>query len=100
MSSVQRQRDLLSLADWDAMPENEFHTKAELVDGVLLVNPPPVSDHQYASGELFGRFGGPNTLDAFRLTGTGYEPLIQRGTGRVQLDAPVALSVDLDALAP
>jgi Uma2 family endonuclease len=42
---------LLSLADWDALPEdNSRHY--ELAEGVLQVSPRPVSNHQWAVSEL------------------------------------------------
>jgi Uma2 family endonuclease len=43
---------LLSLDEWDALPEDNTH-HYELVEGVLAVSPRPVSDHQRALGELF-----------------------------------------------
>lgn len=55
MSSVLLPHGLLSLADWDALPEDETYKKAELVEGVLLLNPPPVSDHQIVAAELYGQ---------------------------------------------
>jgi len=42
---------LLTLAEWEAMPEDRLH-RYELVEGVLLVAPRPVSLHQHAMARL------------------------------------------------
>ncbi|TCO57254.1 Uma2 family endonuclease [Actinocrispum wychmicini] len=52
MSSAVYGRDhLLSLAEWDALPE-DTHERHELVDGMLQVSPSPVWDHQKAAKRL------------------------------------------------
>lgn len=42
---------LLSMADWDALPEDNTH-RYEVAEGVLQVSPRPVSNHQWAVSEL------------------------------------------------
>jgi Uma2 family endonuclease len=42
---------LLSMADWDALPEDNTH-RYEVAEGVLHVSPQPVSNHQWAVSEL------------------------------------------------
>lgn len=43
---------LLSLADWEALPESEFN-RIELQEGVLIVSPRPKPEHQETLGELY-----------------------------------------------
>lgn len=42
---------LLSLEEWDALPEDKSH-HLELVEGVLAVSPRPIRPHQIAAGNL------------------------------------------------
>jgi Uma2 family endonuclease len=51
MSSAAWPDHLLSLAEWDALPEDNTRCY-ELVEGILLVSPRPVSDHQWAVSRL------------------------------------------------
>ncbi|MCE7007948.1 Uma2 family endonuclease [Kibdelosporangium philippinense] len=51
MSSVMWPDHLLSLADWDALPEDNSR-QYELAEGVLQVSPRPVHNHQWAISEL------------------------------------------------
>ncbi|MBP2323403.1 Uma2 family endonuclease [Kibdelosporangium banguiense] len=54
MGAVMWPDHLLSLADWEALPEdNSRHF--ELVEGVLQVSPHPVWNHQRAITKLLGR---------------------------------------------
>lgn len=43
--------ELLGLADWEALPEDELH-HIELVEGTLTVAPKPIPFHSSAVGEL------------------------------------------------
>ena len=43
---------LLELADWDALPDDEFH-HVELVEGVLRVSPRPQFRHQDVLGRIY-----------------------------------------------
>lgn len=187
MSSMTWPDHLLTLDEWDALPEAEGGN-VELVEGVLLVNPAPVSRHQFGSDLLCAQLNaalmphgwaaihgvevvlvasfpplvrvpdisvvslddarkqpkrytgeqvrvaieiaspgsvrtdrimkladyaeagigdywildldGPITLDTFRLAGAAYKPLLRSVSGQVALDAPVPLTLDLDALVP
>ncbi|KAA2264112.1 Uma2 family endonuclease [Solihabitans fulvus] len=45
---------LLSLADWDTLPEDTAH-HYEVVEGILHVSPRPVSDHQWALLRLWSQ---------------------------------------------
>jgi Uma2 family endonuclease len=51
MSTVAWPDHLLTLAEWEAMPEDTTH-RLELVEGILLVAPRPTGRHQYAISEL------------------------------------------------
>jgi len=51
MGTVAWPDHLLTLAEWEAMPEDTTH-RLELVEGVLLVTPRPGSFHQHAMVEL------------------------------------------------
>ncbi|CAM3659123.1 Uma2 family endonuclease [Kibdelosporangium persicum] len=51
MSTVMWPDHLLSLAEWDALPEDNTR-RYELSEGVLQVSPRPVSNHQWAITEL------------------------------------------------
>jgi Uma2 family endonuclease len=51
MGTVAWPDHLLTLAEWEAMPEDTTH-RLELVEGVLLVTARPVSLHQHAMVEL------------------------------------------------
>jgi Uma2 family endonuclease len=46
--------DLLTLDDWDALPE-DISRRFELVDGVLQMSPKPTSPHQAAAGLLLAQ---------------------------------------------
>jgi Uma2 family endonuclease len=46
---------LLSLAEWDALPEDNSR-RYELVGGILLVSPRPISDHQWVVRSLIYEF--------------------------------------------
>jgi Uma2 family endonuclease len=52
MTTARRFDHLLTLDEWEALPEDEFLHNAELVEGVVYVPPSPVSDHQLASALL------------------------------------------------
>lgn len=43
---------LLTIEEWDALDETDFSRRFELVDGVVVVNPPPTVLHQLASRRL------------------------------------------------
>ncbi|WP_063810580.1 Uma2 family endonuclease [Kibdelosporangium phytohabitans] len=47
---------LLSLADWDALPEDNTH-RYELAEGILQVSPRPVPNHQWAVMQLAFQVG-------------------------------------------
>ncbi|MFI9816414.1 Uma2 family endonuclease [Saccharothrix variisporea] len=51
MSAMLWPDHLLTLEEWDALPEDELH-HVELVEGVLLVAPRPAPEHQYAIKRL------------------------------------------------
>ncbi|MEU8898436.1 Uma2 family endonuclease [Nocardia sp. NPDC048505] len=54
MTTVHSPDHLLSLEEWDALPEdNSRHY--ELVEGVLVVSPKPKPHHQRVGGRLFGQ---------------------------------------------
>jgi Uma2 family endonuclease len=55
-SAVSWPDHLLSLAEWDALPEDNTR-RYELVEGILLVSPRPVSDHQWAVSRLVRQVG-------------------------------------------
>ena len=55
MSAVSWPDHLLTLDEWDALPEDDAYRKVELVEGVLHVTPAPASRHQVASGQLLGQ---------------------------------------------
>lgn len=57
MSAVAWPDHLLSLEDWDALPQDTTR-RYELVEGALHVSPRPVSDHQWALMELGYQFRG------------------------------------------
>lgn len=48
MTSLTWPRDLLTLAEWEALSEDEAYRHAELVEGVLQMSPRPTSSHQLA----------------------------------------------------
>jgi Uma2 family endonuclease len=52
MSTARRFDHLLTLDEWDALPEDESLRHAELVEGVVHVPPSPISDHQLGSALL------------------------------------------------
>lgn len=56
---------LLSLDEWDALPEDNTH-RYELAEGVMQVSPRPTSNHQWAQSRLFRQLDAqlPNTLAA------------------------------------
>ena len=51
MSSASSPDHLLTLEEWDALPEDEFR-HAELVKGILVMATAPVTRHQRATGRL------------------------------------------------
>lgn len=51
MTAVPWPDHLLSLEDWDAMPEDNTH-RYEVTEGVLYVSPRPASDHQWVLTEV------------------------------------------------
>jgi Uma2 family endonuclease len=52
MHSTAWPRDLLTLDEWDALPEDDIYRKAELEEGVLRLAPSPASRHQRLSKRL------------------------------------------------
>ncbi|MGH3263906.1 MAG: Uma2 family endonuclease [Sciscionella sp.] len=52
MTSTAQWDHLLTLDEWDALPEEDAYRKAELVEGVLQLAPRPISPHQRASRRL------------------------------------------------
>jgi Uma2 family endonuclease len=50
-SAVSWPDHLLSLAEWDALPEDTTR-RYELAEGILRVSPRPISDHQWAVSRL------------------------------------------------
>jgi len=51
MTALPRLDHLLTLEEWDELPEDEYHG-AELVDGVVVATPSPTPAHQDAVDEL------------------------------------------------
>ena len=58
MSAATWPDHLLSLAEWDVLPEDTSH-RCELVEGILLVAPCPAFLHQLVMQELGAELASP-----------------------------------------
>jgi Uma2 family endonuclease len=82
MSMVTWPDHLLTLAEWEAMPEDRLH-RYELVEGILLVAPRPASLHQHAQFQLMHQLNPqlPDDLIALHdvdvLIDAGFPPTVR-----------------------
>lgn len=73
---------LLSLAEWDALPEDNSR-RYELAEGIMQVSPRPVSDHQWAVSSLIHEVRGQLPADRGVLSDTevvlfsGFPPTVR-----------------------
>lgn len=90
---------LLTLDEWDALPEdNSRHY--ELVEGKLLASPQPALLHQRAMTRpawIIDLDPPAVSLSAYLLVDGNYEVLAD-STGTVELRSPVPLTIDLESL--
>lgn len=72
---------LLTLDEWDAIDKKDLDGRAELVEGVLVVAPCPISRHQRIAGRLFAvldRQLGDVTLDVEVLADPDPQATVRR----------------------
>ena len=61
MTAIPWPDHLLTLDEWDALPEDELTRRFELIEGVLLVVPSPTTVHQLVMIKLAGELNRPVT---------------------------------------
>ncbi|XVV01984.1 hypothetical protein ACQPW3_32055 [Actinosynnema sp. CA-248983] len=83
---------LLTLEEWDALPEIESH-HVELVEGVLVAAHADAGIPHYWLLEL----DDPITVTAFDLVDGSYK-VVAGGTGKVEVPSPFPVVLDLPAL--
>jgi Uma2 family endonuclease len=88
MTSTVHHDHLLTLDEWDALPDEDVYRKAELVEGVLQMAPSAVSRHQRLAKRLATQ------LDA-QLRAAGLESVADVDVVLVAADPPTVRCPDL-----